>query len=116
MSKQKPNYFCEACGEQVDKWDIRCPHCGKQFDSIKCPQCNYSGNAQEFSNGCPSCGFMSEEQKKAAAIRNKTQQTKTRTLTLPSPQSVNTGGRILLILILLAVIAGLARWISLLAA
>lgn len=116
MPKQKPNYFCEACGARVDKWDIRCPHCGKQFDSIKCPQCNYSGNAQEFSNGCPSCGFMSEEQRKAAAIRNKAQQTKTRTLTLPSPRSVSVSARIFFILILLAVIAGLARWISLLSA
>ena len=84
MAKPKPHYFCEACGAQVDKWDIQCPHCGKQFDSIKCPQCGYSGHAQEFSNGCPSCGFMSEEQKAAAADR-KNPNAKGRTFSLRRP-------------------------------
>ena len=112
MPKPKANYFCEACGNQVDKWDVRCPHCGKQFDPIKCPQCDYSGNAQEFSNGCPSCGFMSEEQKKAAADRNRAAQSKIRSISLPSPQSVSVGGRILLVTVLSGIIAGLAYWIT----
>ena len=114
MAKQKPHYFCEACGAQVDKWDIQCPHCGKQFDSIKCPQCGHSGHAQEFSNGCPSCGFMSEEQK-ALAVRKKTG-TLSRSLTLPQPQTVSKAGRIALIVFLLAVAGALFYWISVLAA
>ena len=114
MAKPKPHYFCEACGAQVDKWDIQCPHCGKQFDSIKCPQCGYSGHAQEFSNGCPSCGFMSEEQKAAAADRKKPN-AKGRTFSLPQPKTVSKAGRIALVVFLLAVADALLYWISVLA-
>lgn len=114
MANSKAHYFCESCGEQVDKWDVSCPNCGKQFDSIKCPQCNYSGNAQEFSNGCPSCGFMSDEQKRAAAARNKTRQRKSYSVPMPSPHFVSAGSRIFLVLFLLAIIVGLSWWIKIL--
>ncbi len=63
MASRKPGFFCEGCGEKVDKWALQCPSCGKIFDSIKCPECSNTGTAEEFSNGCPVCGFMSKAQK-----------------------------------------------------
>lgn len=117
MAKGKANYFCESCGTQVDKWDVQCPNCGKQFDSIKCPQCGYSGNAQEFSNGCPSCGFMSEEQKLAAAQKSAAAGGRKSNInfSMPSSKAISTGGRIFLIIFLLGVLGGLLYWLSWLA-
>ncbi len=71
MANRKPGFFCEGCGEKVDKWALQCPKCGKIFDSIKCPECNHTGTAVEFTNGCPKCGFMSKEQKIQFKNRNK---------------------------------------------
>lgn len=37
----------------------RCPHCGRRFDAVKCPQCSFMGRADLFTDGCPSCGYLS---------------------------------------------------------
>ena len=45
----------------------RCPHCGKYFKGVRCPECFYVGVSSDFVNGCPSCGFLSDEKKKENA-------------------------------------------------
>jgi predicted nucleic acid-binding Zn-ribbon protein len=44
-----------------------CPHCGKSFDAVKCPVCNYTGMPGEFLQGCPECGYLTPEQKEERA-------------------------------------------------
>jgi hypothetical protein len=34
-----------------------CPRCGRFFSSVKCPKCDYVGEADDFSAGCPVCGY-----------------------------------------------------------
>ncbi|ORC34500.1 hypothetical protein B4O97_12735 [Marispirochaeta aestuarii] len=56
-------FYCENCGRAVP-FDARmCPHCGKNFDAVKCPVCNYTGMPGEFLQGCPECGYLTPEQK-----------------------------------------------------
>ncbi|MBN2650773.1 MAG: zinc ribbon domain-containing protein [Spirochaetales bacterium] len=78
---KEPDFYCEGCGTKVDKWAIDCPKCGRVFDSIKCPQCEFTGKANQFTNGCPVCGFQSKEQK----LRMK-QEAKARQQQEPQPQ------------------------------
>ena len=59
-------FFCEACSKPVPRRAEKCPHCGRLFDSVKCPQCSFAGRPELFSNGCPSCGYLQK-----GAARNK---------------------------------------------
>jgi hypothetical protein len=34
-----------------------CPRCGRFFSSVKCPKCGYVGQPDDFSRGCPICGY-----------------------------------------------------------
>ena len=34
-----------------------CPRCGRFFSSVKCPKCGHVGEADDFSLGCPVCGY-----------------------------------------------------------
>lgn len=68
---REPGFYCEGCGTKVDKWAIECPSCNRIFDSIKCPRCNFTGTARQFTNGCPVCGFQSQEQKDRIAQQAK---------------------------------------------
>ena len=52
-------FFCEACGNAVSLKASKCPHCGKLFESVKCPKCEFTGASELFSNGCPVCGYLS---------------------------------------------------------
>ena len=52
-------FYCEACGNSVSLKASKCPHCGKLFDSVKCPKCEFTGASELFSNGCPVCGYLS---------------------------------------------------------
>jgi len=56
-SKYKPQYFCDNCGYEVDDNIKACPHCGRNFVSVRCPVCDYSGPEKRFQNGCPMCGY-----------------------------------------------------------
>ena len=53
------SFYCESCGKPVSLRAERCPSCGKQFDAVKCPVCEFAGSASLFSDGCPSCGYLS---------------------------------------------------------
>ena len=57
------SFFCDNCGEKVDIDSDECPSCGVLFKAVKCPRCAYSGKAQEFEKGCPSCGYLSQNNK-----------------------------------------------------
>ena len=51
-------FFCESCGRAVSFNAEMCPYCGKSFDAVKCPVCNYTGLPGEFLRGCPKCGYL----------------------------------------------------------
>jgi len=53
-----PVFYCENCKKEVSAKDKICPHCGRFFSDVRCPRCNYSGDVDEFSFGCPKCGYM----------------------------------------------------------
>jgi uncharacterized paraquat-inducible protein A len=54
---KKPHFYCESCGTEVRKDARVCPRCGRFFSSVKCPKCDYVGLADDFSIGCPVCGY-----------------------------------------------------------
>lgn len=54
---EKRQYYCEKCGEPVSESAKRCPHCGRVFYAVRCPNCNFTGNAELFVSGCPLCGY-----------------------------------------------------------
>lgn len=62
------SFFCEACSKPVPRKAQKCPHCGRQFDSVKCPQCSFAGRAVLFNNGCPSCGYLQKGQNKNTPV------------------------------------------------
>jgi len=55
--KKKPRFFCDHCGYEVGSEIKTCPHCGRYFASVRCPECGYSGPDEMFGNGCPMCGY-----------------------------------------------------------
>lgn len=52
-------FYCQNCGEEVPIDADHCQKCGKEFASILCPECGYSGASNKFENGCPKCGYLS---------------------------------------------------------
>ncbi len=50
-------FFCENCGALVPANARMCPHCGRFFSSVRCPQCGKTGSSKTFENGCPRCGY-----------------------------------------------------------
>jgi hypothetical protein len=54
---KRPHFYCESCGAEVSKAARVCPRCGRFFSSVKCPKCEYVGKADDFSSGCPVCGY-----------------------------------------------------------
>ena len=61
---KKKGFVCQSCGNMVPPNTDRCPHCGKFFKGVRCPECFYVGVSSDFVHGCPSCGFLSDEKKK----------------------------------------------------
>lgn len=55
---QRRRFFCENCGEEVKPTAKVCPKCGAFFTSVRCPRCNFTGKAHEFTRGCPVCGYL----------------------------------------------------------
>ncbi|MCL1818242.1 MAG: hypothetical protein FWG35_04870 [Spirochaetaceae bacterium] len=53
-----PTFYCENCGKEVSANDKVCPGCAKFFTDVRCPRCNHSGDVDEFSIGCPKCGYL----------------------------------------------------------
>lgn len=54
-------FFCENCGRPVPFNAEMCSNCGKHFDAVKCPVCNYTGLPGEFLSGCPKCGYLASD-------------------------------------------------------
>jgi ribosomal protein L40E len=65
-------FFCEHCGNPVPLQAKSCPHCGKFFDAVKCPQCGYTSLPERFHNGCPQCGYMSTSKERESNVRDVT--------------------------------------------
>ncbi|MBQ2601557.1 MAG: zinc ribbon domain-containing protein [Treponema sp.] len=61
MEKNKAKYFCENCGAEVLSKARFCPHCGKFFSAVRCPNCNYTGQVSDFKNGCPRCHYKTSD-------------------------------------------------------
>lgn len=55
---QRRRFFCENCGKEVRPTSKVCPKCGAFFTNVRCPRCNYTGKAHEFTQGCPLCGYL----------------------------------------------------------
>ena len=51
-------FYCENCRKTVPLEAELCPHCGRRFTAVQCPQCSYVGKAYLFSDGCPQCGYL----------------------------------------------------------
>ncbi len=54
----KLRFYCDRCGTEVPRNSARCPSCGRFFTGIQCPRCGFTGEAGDFTAGCPSCGFL----------------------------------------------------------
>jgi rRNA maturation protein Nop10 len=59
MEKQQ-KFFCEFCKSEVPQNATTCAVCGRTFAAVKCPKCGKTGTADEFSNGCPFCGYAAK--------------------------------------------------------
>ncbi|MCK4541213.1 MAG: hypothetical protein KAU17_03150 [Spirochaetales bacterium] len=55
--------YCDNCGLPVPLFAKRCPHCGRLFDAVRCPECGFNGEPSLFMKGCPSCGFLTNKGK-----------------------------------------------------
>ena len=58
-----PSFFCENCGKEVSSGMDRCPSCGREFSSVRCPECGFSGESEKFLHGCPGCGYAAGQEK-----------------------------------------------------
>ena len=54
---KRAKFFCEFCGNEVHQNDKVCQYCGKFFASVRCPKCGKVGRTEEFTHGCPACGY-----------------------------------------------------------
>ena len=57
INRKKAKFFCEFCGNEVRQNDKVCQYCGKFFASVRCPKCGKVGRTEEFTHGCPACGY-----------------------------------------------------------
>ena len=60
MSKKR-EFVCQNCGKTVPANKDKCPHCGRFFKGVRCPKCFYVGETEDFTKGCPSCGYLGDE-------------------------------------------------------
>jgi ssDNA-binding Zn-finger/Zn-ribbon topoisomerase 1 len=54
---KRSRFFCEHCHHEVRPNAKVCPHCGRFFEAVRCPVCNYVGQSGDFIHGCPNCGY-----------------------------------------------------------
>lgn len=54
---RQAKFFCEHCGEEVPQSARFCRKCGRFFASVRCPACGFTGKQEQFSKGCPKCGY-----------------------------------------------------------
>ncbi len=55
--KKQAKFFCEFCDTEVPFNARFCPKCGHFFLAVRCPACGKTGDQDEFTNGCPQCGY-----------------------------------------------------------
>ena len=70
---KRAKFFCEFCGKEVHQNDKVCQYCGKFFASVRCPKCGKVGRTEEFTHGCPACGYAvtpSNRKKSSFGTRN----------------------------------------------
>lgn len=58
---KRSRFFCENCHREVRPSAKVCPHCGRFFEAVRCPVCEYTGDGREFVRGCPNCGYAGAE-------------------------------------------------------
>jgi len=56
-SPKNPRFFCEDCEAEVPRDAKKCPKCGRNFASVRCPSCDFTGEESFFKGGCPVCGY-----------------------------------------------------------
>ena len=78
MGKKEKGFVCQNCGKAVPANMERCPHCGRFFKGVRCPECLYVGEASDFLKGCPSCGYLGDEpdNKDSSDIKKKSKKAK----------------------------------------
>lgn len=54
---KRSRFYCENCAAEVKPNARVCPACGRFFSAVRCPQCQYTGEANAFVYGCPNCGY-----------------------------------------------------------
>lgn len=57
LNVKKAKFYCESCGSEVAQNAKFCSTCGKFFTFVRCPSCQFTGDAKKFTNGCPKCGY-----------------------------------------------------------
>lgn len=67
---KKAKFFCEFCGKEVHQNDKVCQYCGKFFASVRCPKCGKVGRTEEFTHGCPACGYAVYNPKARLGLRS----------------------------------------------
>ena len=60
---REASFYCENCGKLVSIEDDICPSCNNTFEAVRCPVCSFTGKSGLFLNGCPSCGYLSRDEK-----------------------------------------------------
>ena len=71
FNKKKAKFFCEFCGNEVKQNDKVCTYCGKFFASVRCPNCGKTGRTEEFTNGCPACGYAVHGTRSRLGLRSR---------------------------------------------
>jgi len=71
---KKPRFFCDNCSTEVGHNVKACPTCGRLFASVRCPSCNFVGNDDIFTDGCPVCGYSTSPTKTVAPATKKEKQ------------------------------------------
>lgn len=56
----KKGFVCQNCEKPVPPKTDRCPFCGRFFKGVRCPECHYIGVADDFTKGCPACGYLGD--------------------------------------------------------
>jgi len=76
-------FFCDNCGEEVERNAVRCSRCGRYFASIRCPECGFTGDEKRFAKGCPVCGYCDDKREPARFPQAQTELSVTKPEKLP---------------------------------
>ena len=73
--KKQAKFFCEFCDTEVPFNARFCPKCGHFFLAVRCPACGKTGDQDEFTNGCPQCGYAFDGSPVKPAVKTNTADT-----------------------------------------